>query len=189
MNKIRNGIINSLRCFCLLGVFALGLLAIIGTGGGGGGGGGDPCAGPLPCLATDWGGTFYEFRESDGSPIVVMSDGVVFSGGGVDDNGDVIALAGTVSDCYNGIIEFGAIDYFPPDGNIDYTFTSVSGNVHYCNPTLTISSLIIEGAPQPDIVATYVGVATLFVSNEDQTGREIPPEILFDVMDKMYSEQ
>ncbi len=189
MNKEKNGLINSLRYLCLLGVIAFGLIAIIGTGGGGGGGGGDPCAGPVPCLAVDWGSTGYEFHEPDGSPIVAVSDGMFFAGAGFNDVGDLIGLGGSVSDCYNGIIDGGGIDFSPPDGIIDYWFTSASGNWNICASTLTISNLIIEGTPESNIVATYFGVVNLFVSNEDKIDREIPLNILFDVLDKMYSEQ
>ena len=77
--------------------------------------------------------------------------------------------------------------------HVDYIFTSVSGNVNICNRTLRISDVVIEGTPEPDTVATYlgvyVGVTTSLKSNEDQTGRKIPPEILFEILDKMSSEQ
>jgi hypothetical protein len=193
MKKVRNGLINNLRYFCLLAAITLGLMAIVATGGGGGGGGGDPCAGPVPCLTQDWGGTFYEFHEPNGSPIFITSYGNVYAGAGFNEDGDIIGLGGDVIDCYNGDISEGAIDYNPPDGNIDYWFTSVSGNVNICNTTLRISDLVIEGTPEPDTVATYVGVsvgaATYLKSNEDQTGRKIPPEILFEILDKMSSEQ
>ena len=193
MKKIRNGLINNLRYLCLIVVIAFGLMVIVATGGGGGGGGGgDPCAGPVPCLTQDWGGTFYEFREPNGSPIIISSYGNVYAGAGFSDDGDIIGLGGDVIDCYNGDISEGAIDYNPPDGNIDYWFTSVSGNVNICNTTLRIYDLVIEGTPEPDTVATYVGVfvgvATSLESNEDQTGRKIPPEILFELLDKMSSE-
>ena len=39
MKKVRNGLINNLRYFCLLSAITLGLMTIIATGGGGGGGG------------------------------------------------------------------------------------------------------------------------------------------------------
>ena len=31
----------------------------------------DPCSGPVPCLTQDWGGTYYQFNESNGSPVIV----------------------------------------------------------------------------------------------------------------------
>jgi hypothetical protein len=197
MKRSRNGFIKNLRYLCLVGVIALGLMTIVGTGGGGGGdggdggggggGGGDPCAGPVPCLTQDWGVTFYEFQEPDGSPILVNSDGNIHAEAGFTDDGDIIAFAGYVSDCYNGDIEEGAIDYYPPDGNIDYWFTWISGNVNICNTTLRISNIVIEGTPEADVVATYIGVATSLISNEDQIDRKIPPEILFEILDKMSS--
>jgi len=63
--------------------------------------------------------------------------------------------------------------------------------VNICNTTLRISDLVIEGTPEPNIEATYVGVLVpaSLKSNEDQTGRKIPPEILFEILDKMSSEQ
>ena len=42
MKKARDRFIKNLRYFCLIGVIALGLMTIIGTGGGGGGGGSAP---------------------------------------------------------------------------------------------------------------------------------------------------
>jgi hypothetical protein len=185
-----------LRYLCISCVIVVGFISIIGTGGGGddgGGGGGDPCVGPVPCLTQDWGGTFYEFQDPNGSPIIITSGGNVYALVGYSDESDAVGLGGDVIDCYNGDISEGAIDYNPPDGNVDDWFTSVSGNVNICNTTLRISNLVIEGTPEPDIVATYCGVcadmATSLKSNENQTGRKIPPEILFEILDKMSSEQ
>jgi len=159
----------------------------------GGGGGGDPCAGPVSCLTQDWDGTIYEFHEPNGSPILIYSDGIFYAGAGYNEDGDIIALGGDVIDCYNGDISVGTIDYNPPDGVTDDSFAAVSGNVNICNTTLRISNLVIEGTPKPDTVATYVGVYVGVVaslkSNEDQTGRKIPPEILFEILDKISSEQ
>jgi hypothetical protein len=183
-----------LRYLCVSCVIVVGFISIIGTGGGGDdGGGGDPCVGPVPCLTQDWGGTFYEFQDPNGSPIIITSYGNVYAGAGFNEDGDLIGLGGDVIDCYNGDISEGAIDNNPPDGNIDDWFTSVSGNLNICNTTLRISGLVIEGTPQPEIVATYVGVfvgvATSLKTNEDQTDRKILPEILFDILDKMSREQ
>jgi len=180
----------------LLCIVALGLMTIIGCGGGGddgGGGGGDPCAGPVPCFTQDWDGTYYEFHEPNGNPIIISSYGNVYAAVGFNEEGDSIGLGGDVIDCYNGDISEGAIDNNPPDGNIDYWFTSVSGNMNICNTTLKISALVIEGTPEPGTEATYVGVflgaATSLKSNDNQADRKIPPEILFDILDKMSSEQ
>ncbi len=41
------------------------------SGGGGGGSDGDPCAGPVPCLTTGFGSTFYEFVDNGGEPVVL----------------------------------------------------------------------------------------------------------------------
>jgi hypothetical protein len=159
----------------------------------GGGGSGDLCAGPVPCLTQDWGGTYYEFHEPNGNRIIITSNGNVYAAVGYNEEGDAIGLGGDVIDCYNGDISEGAIDNYPPDGNIDDWFTSVSGNVNICNTTLRISNLVIEGTPEPGTEATYVGVYVVAVaslkSNENQTGRKIPPEILFEILDKMSSEQ
>jgi hypothetical protein len=40
MGKVRNGFIKGFHYFCLISLFSMGLIAIIGSGGGGGGGGG-----------------------------------------------------------------------------------------------------------------------------------------------------
>jgi len=58
----------------------------------------------------------------------------------------------------------------------------------FCNITLTISDLIVEGTPQADIVAYFSGAAASLKSGEHHADREISPEILFEVLDKMGSE-
>ena len=92
-------------------------------------------------------------------------------------------------DCYNGNITEGAIDRYPPDGNIDYRFTSVSGNMNICNTTLRVTNLVIEGTREPDTVATYVGVAQTSEIKEDQADRKAQQEILFEILNIMSSEQ
>ncbi len=175
---------NKLYLFTILiAALALFIPACGGSSGGGGGGGCD-----VPCLTQNWGSTFYEFQEPSGSPILVTSDGNVHAEAGFNEYGDIIAVAGHVSDCYNGDIEEGAIDESPPDGNIDYWFTSISGNVNISNKILTISNLVIEGTPEADIVATCVGSGIAAVSMEIQIDRKIPTEILFEILDKMSSE-
>ena len=69
------------------------------------------------------------------------------------------------------------------DGVVDYWFVSVSGSANICNDTLQITNIVLDGAPDPDIVATYVGLASGVY-----TGSEILSEILFKVMDKIKSE-
>jgi hypothetical protein len=180
-----------------LSIFALVFLAIATTligigcisgcgGGGGGGGGGGDC--DIPCLTNDWGSKYYEFEDQQGNPIIVISYGDVHAEAGFNDDGDLIAFGGFVSDCYNGDIDEGAIDYNPPDGNIDYWFTSISGNVNISNKTLTISNLVIEGTPEADTVATCVGSGIAAISMEIQIDRKIQTEILFEILDKMSSE-
>ena len=168
----------------LIAALALVIPACGGSSGGGGGGGG--CN--VPCLTNDWGTKYYEFEDQQGNPVIVLSDGNVHAEAGFNDDGDLIAVGGIVSDCYNGDIDEGAIDYNPPDGNIDYWFTSISGNVNISNKTLTISNLVIEGTPEADIVATCVGSGIYGVSKEIQIDRKIPIEILFEILDKMSSE-
>ena len=188
MKKSRNGFIKNLRYLCLVGVIALGLMTIVATGGGGGGGGGDPCAGPVPCLTQDWGLTFYEFQEPGGSPLLVTSDGNIHAEAFFNDDGDIIGVGGYVSDCYNGDIEEGAIDYYPPDGNIDYWFTSISGNVNICNTTLRISNIVIEGTPEADIAATYVGSGTLSVSEAIQIDRGLTTKLMHELVKRLSIE-
>jgi len=171
-----------------VGVF--GMLFFVACGGDGNGDDdSDPCTGPVPCLTQNWGDTYYQFNESNGNPIVVVSDGNVFGGAGPDEEGSIIGLGGVVVDCYNGNITTGGVDRNPPDGNIDYMFTSVSGKVNICNTTLRVTNLVIEGTREPDTVATYVGVAQTSENNGDQTDRKAQQEILFEILNKMSSEQ
>ena len=147
----------------------IGIGCISGCGGDGDGGGG--C--DISCLTNDWGSKYYEFEDQQGNPIIVISNGNFHAEASPNDNGD---------------IDEGAIDYNPPDGNIDYWFTSISGNVNISNKTLTISNLVIEGTPEADIVATCVGSGISAVSMEIQIDGKIPTEILFEILDKMSSE-
>jgi len=194
MKKARNGFMNTLPYLCLVGVIALGLMTIVGTGGDGGGGGGggptstDPCAGPVPCLTQDWGLTFYEFQEPGGSPILVTSDGNIHAEAGYNEDGDIIGGGGYVSDCYNGDIEEGAIDYYPPDGNIDYWFSSVSGNLNICDRTLRISNFVIEGTPEADVVATYIGSGTMSVSEAIQIDRGLTTKLMHELVKRLSIE-
>jgi hypothetical protein len=181
MKKLRNKFIKNLRYLFLIGVSALGLMAIIGTGGGGGGDG-DPCAGPVPCLTTDWGDTSRVFIDSDGSPILVLSDGTVFAAAGVNDDGHLISLGGTVTDCYNGVISLAIIDLNDDGIPQDSEVFDASGNAKICGSTLTGTNLVIDGVPENDVVATYSGTASVHIASE------VPPEFLFETMDKLNSE-
>lgn len=139
------------------------------SGGGNGGGdddGGDPCAGPVPCLTEDFGNTFYEFVDQLGDPAIVYSDGINIGVGGIyyDELGDpyIIVLAGPVITCHDGDLTEGVIDW-NSNGIIDpgEELGSVSGEVNICNETLSIYDLVVEGEPQPDYEATYVGSGIL----------------------------
>ncbi len=178
------------KWFALISVGIFGMAYFVACGGGGDDDDDiDPCSGPVPCLTQDWGGTFYQFEESNGNPILINSDGNIFGGAGLDEEGSIIGLGGEVVDCYNSNITTGAIDRNPPDGNIDYWFTSVSGKVNICNTTLRVTNLVIEGTREPDTVATYVGVAQTSENNGDQTDRKAQQKILFEILNKMSSEQ
>jgi len=97
MKKARNGFIRNLHYLCLIGVIALGLMAIVGTGGGGGGDGGTAPPGTCVDVSGTWsttevvddtgcGGTIYSEDNTytvtqDGCNITVMpSTGGSFSG-------------------------------------------------------------------------------------------------------------
>ena len=97
MKKARNGFIRNLHYLCLIGVIALGLMAIVGTGGGGGGDGGTAPPGTCVDVSGTWsttevvddtgcGGPIYtEYNTytvtQNGCNITVMpSDGGSFSG-------------------------------------------------------------------------------------------------------------
>jgi len=64
MKKVRNGFIRNLHYLCLVGVIALGLITIVGTGGGGGGGSG----------TTDGGDTTYQEPDPMSAPITKHQD-------------------------------------------------------------------------------------------------------------------
>lgn len=153
----------------------------------GGGGGGDPCAGSVPCLTTDWNGVFHEFKEADGSQILVSSEGNVFAGAGFTEEGWIIGLGGTPTDCYNGTLNEGGLDT-NLDGVIDDVFDSVSGNMNICGSTLSITNLVLDGDPIPDIEATYVGIYQV-AAGAVYSKSEIPPEILYETLDKVRGDQ
>jgi hypothetical protein len=136
--------------------------------GGGSGGGGNSCDGPVPCATTDWGDTYYEFIDADGYSMLINSDGAVFGGAGLTDDGDLMALAGEVVDCNNGKITTGGRDY-NWDGIVDYWFATASGNVNICGTTMSVTNIYLDGDSYPDIIATYVGVAasTIQVDQSD----------------------
>jgi hypothetical protein len=197
MKKLRNKFIKNLRYIFLIGVSALGLMAIIGTGGGSGGDGdgdgdGDSCAGPVPCLTVNFGNTAYIFEDQLGNLVAVLSDGAIVGVGFFWDDGQKfipIGLAGSVTDCRNGELTEGAKDLngdFIPDPGEE--FASVSGNVNICNRTLTVSNLVLDGIPQQDIVATFFVEFPLSLSGALQIDREPPIKFLQKVMERMSVE-
>jgi hypothetical protein len=151
------------------------------SGGGDSGGGGNACDGPVPCLTTHWNNVNYTFREANGNTITVLSRGNAFAAAGFTDEGDIISLGGPSTDCYNGILNTGGLDY-DHDGEIDYWFNSVSGNVNICDMSFRITNLVLDGDSEDDVVATYIGPASVYNASE------ILPEILFEVMDKIREE-
>ena len=192
MKKLRNLLEKNFHYLCIVSVIAFGFITIVGSGGGGGGGS-DPvptpdpvptsCDGPVPCLTTDWGDVGRQFEETDGSPIVVLSDGTIFAGAGINDDLHLMSLGGTPIDCYNGEIELAAIDLndnFIDEFEANEWFVA-SGNAKICDRTLTVTNLVVDGVLEDDVVATYVG--TIAASVHDTS--EIPPEILYDTLDKL----
>jgi hypothetical protein len=142
---------------------------------------GNECDGPVPCLTTNWGNTYREFIESDQSPILILSTGTIFALAGVNDEGHIFSLAGDITDCYNGVILLAGIDLNDFGGIEDSEFFDASGNAKICGSTLTVTNLVIDGVSENNIVATYVGTYTAFV----HIASEVPPEILFETMDKL----
>ena len=141
----------------------------------------DSCDGPVPCLTTNWGNTYRKFIEPDQSPILVISTGTIFAVAGVNDEGHLISLGGEVTDCYNGVISLAGIDLNDSEDLQDSEFFDASGNAKICGSTLTVTNLVIDGVSENNIVATYVGTYTASV----HIASEVPPEILFETMDKL----
>jgi hypothetical protein len=137
-----------------------------GCSGGGGGGGGDPCAGPVPCLTTGFGNTFYEFIDNKDDPVALFSDGVLVGFGGFYYDADggpyTITLVGMVVDCHNGDLTEGAIDWNDngeiEDGEVLEPFAA---EINICNSTLSIYNIDVLGPDWQDYEATYVGAITL----------------------------
>jgi len=181
MKKLRTLLVKNFHYLCIVSVIAFGLITIIGSGGGGGSS--DPVPTPscnVPCLATNLGNTSLEFEEQpDQTPLVVVSDGAV---AGINDVGQLAGVGGEVTDCNNGVILIAGIDL---NGNLDIEdpveFFDASGNLKISDCTLTITNLVIDGVSKNDIVATYVGTLAASV----HIASEIPPEIPFDIMDKL----
>lgn len=88
MKKVRNGFIKNFRYLCLIGVIALGLMTIVGTGGGGGGGdsgGGGGGDGDDDQLTT--GLVLGKVRNGETSEFI---SGAVVSAGGISDTTDAV---------------------------------------------------------------------------------------------------
>lgn len=146
---------NSKLVFLLF--FIVGAIIFIGcTNDSGGDGKREECDGPVPCLTNDWGDMNYEFREMDGSPVIVISYGDVFGVGGDTEEGYIYGLAGPTKSCYDGTITDGGLDY-NRDGVVDYWLKSASGNLNICDITLHLTDLVIEGEQKSNVTATYFG--------------------------------
>ena len=146
--------------------------------------GGDSCDGPVPCLTVDWGDTFYEFVDADGEMVLILSDGEIFGGAGVTDDGFFWGLGGEVVDCNDGNIIVGGLD-FNLDGIVDFWFDTASGNVNICDKKLKVTNLILDGDPWDDIVATYVGIAAS-IAQESQHDSE--HAIISETLDRLREE-
>ena len=145
------------------------------------------CDGPVPCLTEKWGENVAEFPYWSGSYaifyegdnlIVLMSDGEFFGIGAdqvIEGENVIIGLAGDVTNCYNGSITFGAIDY-DLDGIIDYEFTSTSGFVRVCDKKLTIYNIVVEGEAQDNVVAKFDSMASYSASTHLSTDAPISAE-------------
>ena len=162
------------RLFYLSLVFGLTIFFAIGcdNGGGSGGGGGNSCDGPVPCITSDWGDTMYEFEGDDGNPIVIGSDGLAFAGAGLTEDGFIMGLGGEAVDCYTGNILVGGMDY-NLDGTIDEWFDTASGRMKICDTELKVTNLIIDGVPEENIVADYVGVARSTIQADQSDSAQI----------------
>jgi len=154
-------------CFALIGC----------SGGGGGGGSKDKCDGPVPCLDKNWGDQYAVFYDDD-VPIVLLADGeFVAVSGPVEEKGEIVfvALGGPASNCYNAILNEGAVDE-DLDGIIDYWFDSVSGNLKVCKRKLSVYNIVIEGESQTNVTATFDSMASLSASNHLSTETPISAE-------------
>ena len=164
------------HCVLLISILVIFISGYPSSGDGDGDSNGDrnECDGPVPCLTKDWGDSEYWFTDTNGNPVVVLSEGNAFAVAGLTDEGYIISVGGTPTDCYNGKLLLGAIDW-NDDGEIDDNewLSSVGGNANICNKTLTISDLVIEGTPEKDVVATYDGVDIYYTDDDVQVERDI----------------
>lgn len=151
---------------------------------------GNECDGPVPCLTTDWNDSEYWFEEANGNPVLVISDGDVFAVAGYTDDGHIISVGGLTTNCYNGNLSEGAVDW-NDNGALDDDewLSSVAGNVNICDKTLTISNLVIEGSPEGNVVASYLGVDLYAADNDFRIESEILMRTLLDGIKRMDAEQ
>ena len=151
--------------------------ALIGCSDSGGGGGKNKCAGPVPCLAQNWGNQYALFNNGE-DPIVLVSNGKTLGVAGlfeVEGEMVIVGLEGPVSNCYNGNLNLGGVDD-DLDGTIDYWFTSATGRLRVCDKTLKIYNIVIEGEDEDDVVAKFDSMASLSASNHLSTDAPISTE-------------
>jgi len=134
MKKARKGFIKTLPYLCLVGVIALGLMTIVGTGGGGGGGGG----GGAPTITlNDLVGTYnltaftvayddgltitQEDVDSYSGTMLIMPDGSMSQT--VETNGFVVSFQGTILSVVTDTLRI-----FTPECTYDLGF-ELDGNV------------------------------------------------------------
>jgi hypothetical protein len=161
-----------------------GLTTIFAMGCNDGGGGGNSCDGPVPCITTDWGDTMYEFEGDDGNLILIGSDGLAFGGAGLTDDGFIMALGGEVLDCYTGNILVGGMDY-NLDGIVDEWFDTATGKMTICDTELNVTNLILDGVPEENIAADYVGVARGMIQSEESATAQA---IISETLDRLGNE-
>jgi hypothetical protein len=96
MKKVRNGLINNLRYLCLIGVIALGLMTIVGTGGGGGGGGGSTST----SSTGEYRGTYVNIDDASDTgswSMTFTQNGSSVSGTVTDSDGDTESFTGSIT--------------------------------------------------------------------------------------------
>lgn len=130
----------------------------------------DPCAGPVPCMDTDWSNQYAVFYDSKGDPYIIGSDGKTTAIAGFwTKEGDRALIVFEISQvtCRSGILTWGAIDA-NEDGVFDLILSGVTGNLEICDELLEIFDVDCnEYSPSPfyDIMAWYDGMSSLSTSN------------------------
>ena len=183
MKKAGNMVIKNLRYLCLVGVIALGLMTIIGTGGGGGGGSA-PTPTPTTCDnvagtwnttevvdATDCGEGIYTENNTytvtqDGCNITVSSRGTTVNG---TVNGSVINWTGSYQEDGGTVIDTVSITITGDNlsGSSQWTWTDNTDPTDTCSGTTQVSGTRTGGGPAPvptpsvslaDLAGTWYGV-------------------------------